>query len=65
MRPVLPTRARHINQPQIDLIDQSSSLHRPARPLISHVAARDSTQFAVNARRQILQRVLVSILPSP
>ena len=56
------TPRRSINS-DINLVDESRRLKGLARTLLRHLPVRPAMQFAVDERRQLLERLLVAIAP--
>src|SRR5436190_3706478 len=61
--PALPDRLRIINQPQIGFVENGGGLQCVASALPAHVMVRESVQFGLHQREQLLQRSLISAAP--
>ena len=52
---MLPVHVRHVDEAQIGLMYQGSSLNGAARFLILHETSRQTAEFAVNARGELIE----------
>ena len=60
---VPPRDVLRIDEPQVRLIDQCRRLQAVARVLVPHVLSRDSMEFVVDERQQLLECARVSFTP--
>ena len=63
VRPVLPTNAVHLNQPEEHFVNQGCGLQRVAYALLVHVDARHPAQFHIHLRRQCIERLVIASPP--
>jgi hypothetical protein len=63
MRAVAPRHAPHIDQLDINLVDEGRRLQELAGALLGHLAVRPAMQFAIDERRQLLEGLLVALAP--
>src|SRR6266566_9160514 len=61
--PALPDRLRIIDEPQVGFVENGGGLQGVAGAFPAHVMVRESVQFGLHQREQLLQRSLVSAAP--
>jgi hypothetical protein len=63
MGAMLPVHVGDIDQLQVCFVDQGGGLKGPAGLLASHEMPGDAPEFVIDARRQLLQRFLITVRP--
>ena len=63
MRAILQLDPMNINQPEIDLVDERGGLENVAWTLARHVPLRETPQFGVHERKQLLHSCAVAAPP--
>src|SRR5215510_196506 len=63
MGTILPLHMLRIDEPFIDLVDQSGGLKSMTRPLLTHVAVGQSTEFVINEGNQTIKGFLLATTP--
>src|SRR6266487_3427935 len=61
--PTLPDRLRIIDRPQIGFVENGGGLQGVAGAFPAHVMVRESVQFGLHQREQLLQRSVVAAAP--
>ena len=63
MGAVLPVDAALVDQPQVGFVHQGGGLQGVVGPFAPQVPAGQALEFAVDQRREALERLLVAIAP--
>src|SRR5687767_1134745 len=63
VRPVLPTHRFPIDESEIGFVNKRCRLKRVIQTLTRHVVFGEPVEFLVDERRQLLQRLMISIAP--
>ena len=63
MSPIPPIDVPLVNQPKVDLVDQCRRLKRVANTFGAKLTRSDSTQLRINERKQLVQRVGITVPP--
>ncbi len=63
MGAVLPLHVALVHQPEVSFVNQCRALQSMIGALPAQVPARQTPQFAINERRQVLERLLIALAP--
>ena len=65
MRSIAPRHPAQVDQLHVNLVDEGGRLQGLPGALPCHLPVRPAMEFLIHERRQLLERLLISLAPGP